>query len=569
MLARSLGRPSVGEETRVMPLSPTEALPAGDYLLRLRRRWWVLALGLGLGILAAAAFTSSRTPRFTSAASVLVLPTGASASSSSTTGTRSEVNMDTESELIRSAEVATAAQSLLKSSDSPADLLVNLGVTVPTNSQVLAITYVGPTAKAAQQGAQAFVKAYLDYRGGQAQKDIEDANSALRAELADAQQQLRLATDKSAALPANAPDKIYADAQRGILGNQIASLTNRLSTLAASAAKPGEVITAPALPQAPSYPTPALNLAAGVVVGLLGGLAMVMAVDNLDRRLRHASDVTRHLRLPVLAQVPRRRVARDVTDPRVAADFDQLRNVLVGRDPGLRVVQVSDPGGDGASSSVALHLAQALARTKGEATLVIAHPRSSLPDLISLFERDGLVQVLQGTKTVTEVRCRLPQAPGVWVLPPGRDLQGLEAVLQSPAMRVLLKDLSASTPAVVLESLGTGQSGAAQALSTAADSVLLVAERGVANRRTIAEAAQGAQQMGADLAGVVLVPRQRRRPPRVDRPGPEDDGAVSDGSAAAAFEENGSYRSGAHHDDSRSATTLRSTPMVNPSPTGQ
>ena len=64
------------------------------------------------------------------------------------------------------------------------------------------------------------------------------------------------------------------------------------------------VISAPQIPEAPSFPRPAVFLPAGGALGLLGGIGAVPLAPMLRRRIVDASSAERDLSLPVLAMAP-------------------------------------------------------------------------------------------------------------------------------------------------------------------------------------------------------------------------------------------------------------------------
>jgi capsular polysaccharide biosynthesis protein len=51
-----------------------------------------------------------------------------------------------------------------------------------------------------------------------------------------------------------------------------------------------------------------IKLLAGLLFGLLGGIALAFALHLLSARLETVEDVQRHLNLPVLASIPRLRL---------------------------------------------------------------------------------------------------------------------------------------------------------------------------------------------------------------------------------------------------------------------
>ena len=479
-----------------------------DYGARLRRRWWLVVLGLLVGLAAGAALLSVQQKEYTSTTLVLVAPsaTGGVAIDGSRTG--GSINLDTEAQRVRSAQVGDAARSLLRTQEPVTTLLEDVAVTVPANTQVLAIAFAGTSPKGAQEGSHAFAQAYLTNRKDEQERQVEVTLAGLESQLKSAQDQLQDISDKIAALVADSPDRVYAEAQRNILINQVNDLTQRIAPLQSDTINPGQIITDAPLPRKASAPLPELDLGAGLLAGLLLGLLAAGLADRADRRLRRPEDVARLVGLPVVADlVHGKRASATLPDDEHAAAADRLRNALGGGTAaGLRSVQISDPGGRGASSGVALQLSRSLVRASRDATLVIASPVSLLPAWAGVDGRPGLVEVLRGEATLTEVRVELPELPGVSLLPPGRDPSQLEALLQSANMRTVLASLQSTSSGVVVETLGAGTSAGAQAVAAEVASVLLVAERGTTDAPTVQSAADGTTAMGATLAGVVLVP---------------------------------------------------------------
>jgi capsular exopolysaccharide synthesis family protein len=80
------------------------------------------------------------------------------------------------------------------------------------------------------------------------------------------------------------------------------------------------------VPKFPVKPRPVLNLAIGVLMGLLLGVGTVFFVDYLDNTVRSTEDVERYLRLNLLAIVPR---AGEDTDHAVREAYQSLRTSLL------------------------------------------------------------------------------------------------------------------------------------------------------------------------------------------------------------------------------------------------
>lgn len=482
-----------------------------DYGARLRRRWWAVVGGMVLGLLAGWGFMAIQTPQYVSTTSVLVLPTPDGAAITVAGRTNREINLDTEAQLVQSAQVATTVQDLLGSQPTPAVLRSNVAVTVPPNSQVLTIEFTATTPEGAQAGAAAYAQAYLDQRRDVAEADIAGSVEVLTAQLAALREQLNEASVSAAGLDQGSSDRALVEVQRNILVSQISDVSNRLSPLQATTVAAGRVITEATLPSDPSSPVLALNLGAGLMAGLLLGLAVAMVADRADHRIRRIGDISRHSHLPILADIRLSPSAAMVIGGEHAATFDLLRNSVIGSNPSLRVLQVAGLGGDTATEVTAVQLARSLARASHEVTLVIADPASSLAERTRSSGATGLVDVIRGQVRMDSVAIELPELPGISVVPSGREPEALESLLQSAGLPRALSAIRASGATVVVQSPAPDRSAAAQAVAGSSDTVILVAEQGVTDARRIAIATAEIQHMGTPVAGVVLIHCRRKR----------------------------------------------------------
>ena len=144
--------------------SAAGAMRLGDYVGLLRRQWLAVLLCLILGVGLAFAYVKFAPKEYRSQASVLVTATTTDGSSNKA----SEINLDTEAQLVTSTEtVAVAAKTL---GAPPSDVADRVNVSVPPNTEILDITYVAGTAQDAQKGARAFADAYLKQRQVRAQR---------------------------------------------------------------------------------------------------------------------------------------------------------------------------------------------------------------------------------------------------------------------------------------------------------------------------------------------------------------------------------------------------------------
>jgi capsular polysaccharide biosynthesis protein len=137
---------------------------AAEGLAVLRRRKWSLILITALVVGSTMAFSFRQTPVYASTAKVLVKPISAS----QLVAGNVIVNLDTESGLVTSPAVAKIAAETLPGNEAVYQLISHVSVSAPANTQFLDITFTDPSPQRAQQGAQAFAEAYIEFRRQQA-----------------------------------------------------------------------------------------------------------------------------------------------------------------------------------------------------------------------------------------------------------------------------------------------------------------------------------------------------------------------------------------------------------------
>src|SRR6266545_177703 len=257
------------------PPPPRSTYDLADYLGMLRRSWWLLLAATVVAVAAAVGVTTMQTKVYEASTSVLVLPTGVQNTELAGGRTKTTINLDTEAQLVRSSSTAELARTLLKSSRPAADLRKAVSVTVPPNTAVLEITYAAADPDTARKGSHAFAAAYLKNRQEGTQDDLDAQVKALQAQIKGVQKQLQGVTHKLDAQPPDAADG-YLNAQQQNLSSQLNTLTTKLNELSTTPVSGGRIISDAQTPAAPSRPVLLLNLAAGLMVGLVGGVALVV-----------------------------------------------------------------------------------------------------------------------------------------------------------------------------------------------------------------------------------------------------------------------------------------------------
>jgi Mrp family chromosome partitioning ATPase len=188
-------------------------------------------------------------------------------------------------------------------------------------------------------------------------------------------------------------------------------------------------------PSSPVSPRVAIALAAGVIVGLLLGVAAAFVREFFDVRLRQEEQLRELFRLPILARVPRERgLARRPGlqalwgsgrsfSPLTAAAFDAvalesfrtLGAMLVSARPngtGKRSVLITSASAGDGKTTTALNLASSLAAAGSEVILIEGDlRRPSIGKALGVSSGAGLLSVLTGQASVSSALVRSPTEP--------------------------------------------------------------------------------------------------------------------------------------------------------------
>lgn len=480
------------------------------------RRWWVLVLLTVLGALAGAAYASTSTKEYTATTSVLVRQTSGVGDDTVANGrTPSGINLDTESQVLISDVTAQAAQALLKTTTSPADLETAVSVTVPPNSAVLDVAFTAGTPRGAQAGAQAFAQAYLDGRSSAAQRDLTQQVAALQQQRDQLNAQVTDLSGRVALAPPNSADRQRAEADLQVVTSQITAVGARLAPLTSATVTPGSILTPAALPTSPSAPNELIDVVGGALVGLLLGILIALLRGRADRRVRSRRSLEGATGAAVLLEVDAGRGGRLLPGDAVdALAFSRLRTVLTTAMSGARPTRngeirlvVTGIGDVDSTGHVTANLAAACARSGQHTVLVAADPQSSSVELLGAHGGGSGLSALFGDGTVPAAE---PTASGVFVVPSGPPVPGRDLLGSVEAARYL-HELGARYDVVLVETPPATLSAGSQALAAEGGAVLAVVERDRDDREAVVELITEVQQVGGSVLGLVLARGGGRR----------------------------------------------------------
>lgn len=495
-----------------MPPSLERSTEMRAYLRPLRMGVPLAVLLATIAAAAAWVLTPSTTPAYLSVSKVLVGP----GVTSGTAGPRTVGDVVTEAELVQSVDVAARAVHLLEWEATATEALSALDVVTSRDSQVLSLRYTADTPQRAQDGADAFTRAYLTVRQDRLAAPVEARRSQLETELATLRDQLvtaRAAVD--AAEPGSTAVRT-AEADRDLIASQVQSVTELLMALDGTVVDAGRVIQPAEVPEQPIAAADGgrttMALVAAALAALLG-IVVAYAMAGASDRIRGVEELESMLVAPYLGEIGRLRR----TDPLPVLDrpddptAETVRHVREGllaalAHVGGRELTICDAGTADVSGAVAANLASAIARSGREVVVVSADRASDDVELV-LGARQGadLGQVLRADDGSAVVLHAGP-VPGLRVVRRGEPAD-VDLLERPDAVDRLRRVADGADLLLVL----SGHVDRADAISAARGlgSVVLVVPP-MPRRRDLAQAHRRLATVGARPLGVVVARGWRR-----------------------------------------------------------
>jgi capsular polysaccharide biosynthesis protein len=188
-------------------------------------------------------------------------------------------------------------------------------------------------------------------------------------------------------------------------------------------------------PTAPSYPPTALAVAAGLLIGLLGGLAYTALRSLYDRRIRSVATLEEDFGLSVVGIIPMhsragtRRLGtmqdarrRDSQSKPLLATSEAIKGLrtnlqFMNPDDPPRVICITSPLPSEGKSTVAANLAESIAAGGQDVVLIDGDlRRPTVARSFDLVENVGLTDAVVGRADLADVIQDIPDTPGMRVL---------------------------------------------------------------------------------------------------------------------------------------------------------
>src|SRR5512132_581023 len=517
-----------------MYMEPAGSLELGDYVAALRRQWPLLVLVTLLAVGVATIWSFRQTPVYQATASVLVNPLR---TSQSPPGARPDqlINMTNEKQLALSVPVAEAAGKSLRSSATPGELLEHVSAEVPTDSQILRISYLDTAPLTAQRRANAFAQAYLDYRKDAVVTQVAKVHKILTNQLNDLSAKKRRNEEIASNPDAPEAQRRTAEASLTVYNSQLNNVSQELVGLEQLDLSPGRVIQPAALPTGPASPRHLRNVGIGTFVGLFLALAVAFVRDRSDDRLRGREDLAERLDRPVLASIPKlsrwkRRPDRlgwtrrdpfapvflDEPDSAAAEAYRTLRARVARLAAQLDInsIMVVSPNVGEGKSTTAANLAVALAESGSDVLLVSADlRRPRVHQFFGLTNKSGLANILvDGAPDGPPVDGLRSQTASelwgvgvhLWAILSGPHTSQASSLMDSDAMKEFLKEQRDLFEFVILDCAPALVVADSLALAPLVDAVLVVADAKESRRTAVSQLREQLEHVGGKTIGGVL-----------------------------------------------------------------
>ena len=467
-----------------------------DILKALKRRWWIVAICVIVTPAAALAFSLSQEKLYSASATLLFQQSN---QTDSLLGVPN-FNVDREREAATNTALASlgvvydrAEAALRPRVPNPS---VNVEVTQSGTDDLAYVTATDPDPKVAALTATVFAQEFVRFRR-------ESERAAINRTLEQLNRRIARLRDSDAPRSEIQP----LEQQQQTLANLLALRTGNV-----------QLVQRAEVPSAASSPKTRRNVALGIFLGGLLGIALALLVDRLDRRIRDESEIEDSVEAPVLGVVPQSKaIARqkgglEALRPSDVEAFRLLRAELryfeASKDASCIMVTSSAPG-EG-KSTVAWNLALCAAESGARTLLIEADLRRPV-----LALKMGATPGERGLSTVLSEQVTLSEALQHYehggdedhtfdVLYAGPKPPNPGDLIESENMTALLAEVRRRYDYIVVDTAPVPVVSDPIPLLSQVDGVLVVTRLGKTQRDELAHLRRQLSKFKAPVLGVVI-----------------------------------------------------------------
>jgi succinoglycan biosynthesis transport protein ExoP len=462
-------------------------------LLRVLWRWRFLFLAFLIAAPVAAYLVERGKPKvYKSSALVGVNSETVNTTVLGSSGSFSTTNVTAVAQLVTTRPVAHEAAKSMHPPGDPAQLVGEVSATGNPTTNFINITATDRSPVRAAQIANAFAQAITNNQRSSAINQINEAIAGLQA-------QLRRVGSARPGTPGAATRA------------QLQAQLNQFRAAKATQGSAAAILQSAVPATTPAGPHLRRTVELGVLIGLLLGLGAVALAENADRRLRSPEDLEGMANVPLLASIPPSAFSAKLdTGPADEEAFQMLRTALLyfNADRAHQSVVITSAGEKDGKTTVAIRLALSAARAGLRVVLLDADLRRAQVGVrLKIGARDGVGAVLAGDRSIDEVLIPYavddPGAGQLMVAPAGAPLPNPAALISSPEMPRLLRELESESDLVVIDTPAALMVSDPLPLLELASGVVLVARMNRSTREKVRRLKQIVSAAHGNLLGVV------------------------------------------------------------------
>lgn len=255
-------------------------------------------------------------------------------------------------------------------------------------------------------------------------------------------------------------------------------------------------------------PKKTLNIALGVIIGLVVGIGLAFFIEYLDTSVKTIDDVERTLQAPVLGVIPQNVgfLMEEGADSPHAEAYRVLRtNLLFSRkDERLNSIAVVSAGAGEGKSTTILNLATVFAQNGARVVIVDSDlRRPTLHKILGVTNNIGLTNYLLKQNSLEEV-IQTTNLPSLDFMASGKLPSSSMGVLSSTQMKNLINELKARYDYVFFDSPPIMGVSDASILASEVDITLQVIQYRRYPQPMNIRAKQMIEKVGGNLLGIVL-----------------------------------------------------------------
>jgi polysaccharide biosynthesis transport protein len=287
-------------------------------------------------------------------------------------------------------------------------------------------------------------------------------------------------------------------------------------------------VDAARVPNLPSSPNIPRNIELSLLLGTLGGIALAFVLEAVDTTVRTPEQAEIVSGLPSLGIIPlslnggkpfltgrqpsfaMELITKKRPQSQIAESFRSLRTSILlssSFESRPQVLLVTSALPKEGKSSTSVNLAIVLAQKGSRVLLVDADMRRpTLHRVLGVSRNVGLSSLLNGDGSVTEETAILPSAdsPNLFVLPAGPSPSNPVELLDSEALRRLLKQWRNQYDHVIIDTPPTLSVTDAVVISPEVDAVVMVVRSGETTKDAIRRSRDTLHQVNARIIGIVM-----------------------------------------------------------------